>query len=71
MEPSVRANGEPLLVYQRSYIPKTLGDEPGQGKGLQSGTVGANCYPLERSGSVRAGKKYLLRHDDLFWMNGA
>ncbi|MBO3275760.1 DUF4150 domain-containing protein [Pseudomonas schmalbachii] len=69
--PSVRANGEALLVYQHSKIPQTQGDEPGQGKGVKSGTVGANCYPLEHSGSVRAGGKYILRHGDRFWMNGA
>ncbi len=68
---SVRANGDPLLVYDHSKIPKTEGDEPGVGKGVKSGTVGANCYPLEHSSTVRAGGKYILRHGDTFWMNGA
>jgi hypothetical protein len=69
--PTVRANGEPMVVFNHSYIPQTLGDEPGSAKGVKSGTVGANCYPIDHSASVRLANHYILRHDDQFWMNGA
>ncbi|MEQ4692485.1 DUF4150 domain-containing protein [Providencia manganoxydans] len=68
--PSVKANGHPIVVFDQSYIPTTLGDEPGVANGVKSGTVGGKCYPLEHSKSVRIGKKPILRHDDKFWMNG-
>ncbi|WP_114192130.1 DUF4150 domain-containing protein [Edaphovirga cremea] len=69
--PSVKANGNPLVVFNQSSIPTTVGDEPGVAKGIQSGTVGGKCYPKTHSSTVRAGKKPILRHDDEFWMNGA
>lgn len=69
--PSVCANGDPLVVFNRSYVPRTLGDEPGTALGVKSGTVGANCYPKAHSATVRAGARFILRHDDEFWMNGA
>ncbi|MCF8991901.1 DUF4150 domain-containing protein, partial [Pseudomonas carnis] len=36
-----------------------------------SNTVGGKCYPLEKSSTVRAEGKLVVRHDDKFWMNGA
>jgi len=67
---SVRANGYPLVVYDMSYTPTTLGDSPGSAKGVKSGTVAGKCYPKDHSGTVRAEGKQIVRHDDLFWMNG-
>ncbi len=69
--PHVRANGCPLVVFDQSSIPRTLGDEPGTAKGIKSNTVGATCYPKTHSSKVRAGRRFILRHDDEFWMNGA
>lgn len=68
--PSVNANGDPLVVYDQSKIPQTIGDAPEVANGIKSGTVGANCYPDEHSKSVRAGGKYIIRHDDKWGMNG-
>lgn len=68
--PSVKANGHPVVVYDQSYVPTTIGDQMGVGNGLKSGTVGGKCYPKEHSKSVRAGKHPILRHGDDFWMNG-
>jgi len=68
---SVRANGYPVVVFDQSKIPTTIGDAPGTAMGLSSGTVEGNCYPMTYLDNVRAGKKYLIRHDDKFWMNGA
>lgn len=67
---SVRTNGHPLVVYDMSLVPKTIGDAPGRAKGVKSGTVEGKCYPKAHSGTVRAEGKYLVRHDDVFWMNG-
>ncbi|WPO00210.1 PAAR-like domain-containing protein [Pseudomonas sp. MUP55] len=39
--------------------------------GIKSNTVGGECYPLEKSSTVRAEGKLVVRHDDKFWMNGA
>lgn len=68
--PNVRANGHPVVVYDQTHVPKTLGDAPGQAKGIKSGTVEANCWPKTHSPGVRAGKRWVIRHDDEFWMNG-
>lgn len=67
---NVKANGNPVFVFDKSYVSKTIGDQAGVVKGIKSNTVGANCYPKECSGNVRVGKKYIIRHDDKFWMNG-
>ncbi|MCS2159405.1 DUF4150 domain-containing protein [Scandinavium sp. H11S7] len=68
--PSVKANACPVVVMNQSFIPSTIGDQPGVAKGIKSGTVGGKCYPLEHSTTVRAGKRAVLRHGDKFWMNG-
>jgi len=67
---SVRVNGAPLVVYDMSLTPTTLGDSAGAAKGIKSGTVAGKCYPKDHSTTVRAEGKLLVRHDDLFWMNG-
>ncbi|HGL6718173.1 DUF4150 domain-containing protein [Burkholderia contaminans] len=67
---SVRANGHPVVVFERSFTPATLGDAAGRATGVKSGTVEGKCHPLERSGTVRAEGRYLVRHGDQFWMNG-
>lgn len=68
---SVRAGGDPLVVWNKSYVPRTIGDSPGTAKGVKSGTVEGKCRPDEHSKSVRAGKHEIIRHGDEFWMNGA
>ncbi len=69
--PKVRANGDPLVVFDKSKVPRTLGDQPGIAKGIRSGNVGGPCYPKAHSSSVRAGRKPIVRHDDDFDMNCA
>lgn len=66
---SVRSNGHPLVIHDASWTPQTLGDAPGVGKGIRSGTVQGKCYPARHSGSVRAEKCWIVRHDDKFEMN--
>ncbi|KLU16218.1 MULTISPECIES: DUF4150 domain-containing protein [Xenorhabdus] len=69
--PSVRANGQPVVVFAKSFVPTTMGDQPGVANGVKSGTVGGKCHPQEHTKTVRAGNKLVLRHGDKFWMNGA
>ena len=69
--PTVKANGHPVVVFDQTQVPQTLGDEAGEAKGVKSGTVGGKCWPLAHSATVRAGKKRIVRHDDLFGMNGS
>jgi len=68
--PSVHANGDPLVVYDSTYVPRTIGDSPGSAKGVSSGTVEGKCWPLQHSTTVRAAGCFIIRHDDEFWMNG-
>jgi hypothetical protein len=67
---TVRANDCPVVVYDKSVVPMTLGDSAGVALGTDSGTVMGKCYPKERSKTVRAEGKLVVRHDDEFWMNG-
>lgn len=66
----VKANGHPFVLYDRSFVSKTLGDQPGILKGLKSNTVGGKCFPIGHSSSFRVNNKYIVRADDQFWMNG-
>lgn len=68
---TVRANAHPLVLFDASYTPATLGDQAGTAKGVKSGTVGAQCWPKQRSSTVRVEGKRVIRHDDQFWMNGS
>ncbi|CDG89874.1 DUF4150 domain-containing protein [Xenorhabdus bovienii] len=68
---SVRANGKSVVVFAQSFVPQTIGDQPGVANGVKSGTVGGKCHPKEHTHTVRAGNKLVLRHGDKFWMNGA
>lgn len=68
---SVRTNGKRVVVFDMSLVPTTKGDGAGSAKGIKSNTVGGKCYPLEKSSTVRAEGKLVVRHDDKFWMNGA
>ncbi|WP_255987373.1 DUF4150 domain-containing protein [Chitinolyticbacter albus] len=67
--PSVKANSDPVVVYDKSKVPKTIGDAAGSAKGIKSGTVGANCYPKDHSSTVRAKGRFIIRHDDEWEMN--
>lgn len=68
---NVKANGHPVVVFSQTEVPTTIGDAAGAANGVKSGTVGGKCWPLTHSGSVRAGKHWLVRHDDEFGMNGS
>ncbi|WP_312239697.1 DUF4150 domain-containing protein [Pantoea sp.] len=67
---NVRMNSNPAFVFDKSKAPKATGDEAGSQGGIDSGTVGAECWPKEHSNTVRIGQKYVVREGDRFHMNG-
>jgi hypothetical protein len=68
---AVRANGNPTVRFDSSFTPLTTGDAAGAAMGVSSGTVGGECWPKEKSSTVRLDGKQAIRHDDQFWMNGS
>ncbi len=67
---SVCLNSKPAFVFDCSKAPMTLGDQAGINKGVVSHTVGADCWPIERSPDTRIGSRFVVRNGDLFHMNG-
>ncbi|WP_118184416.1 DUF4150 domain-containing protein [Paraburkholderia phosphatilytica] len=67
---TVQANGLPIVRFDSSFAPDTKGDAAGTLHGIESGTTGAKCWPIDHSGTVRVEGKYIVRHNDQFWMNG-
>lgn len=66
----VRYQGDPAFTIE-SYLPSVKGNEPGTGGGLRSGVNEGCCRAVEHSSTVRAGKKWIVRHGDLMRMNTA
>ena len=67
---TVFANGNPIVRFDSSFAPDTIGDQAGVAHGIESGTVGAKCWPIDHSKTVRVESKMIVRHSDQFWMNG-
>lgn len=67
---TVFANGNPIVRFDASFAPDTVGDAAGTAHGIESGTVGAKCWPIEHSSTVQVEGKKIVRHSDQFWMNG-
>ncbi|WP_321873002.1 PAAR-like domain-containing protein [Burkholderia ubonensis] len=67
---TVFANGNPIVRFDTSFAPDTVGDAAGTAHGIESGTVGAKCWPIEHSSTVQVEGKKIVRHSDQFWMNG-
>ena len=68
---NVRLNGDEAVVFDQSKTPSSKGDSAGSATGVKSSTVGLQCEPIDKSSTVRAGKKFVVRHGDKFWMNGS
>ncbi len=66
----VHASGDPLVVFDASFTPMTLGDQAGVAFGTKSSTVGNKCWPKAHSPSVMAGNKFLVRNTEKWHMNG-
>ncbi|CAO95689.1 DUF4150 domain-containing protein [Erwinia tasmaniensis] len=67
---SVNFNGHPAFIFDRSFVPVTIGDAAGSNKGVVSGTVEGDCWSLEHSPDTFIGGSPLNRINDLFAMNG-
>ena len=67
---TVFANGNPIVRFDSSFAPDTIGDQAGVAHGIESGTVGAKCWPIYHSKTVRVESKMIVRHSYQFWMNG-
>lgn len=70
VQDNVKANNHPFVLHDKSCVTTTWGDQLGILKGIKSQTVGAECYPIDKSGSFRVNGKWTVRADDAFWMNG-
>ena len=70
VQDNVKANNHPFVLHDKSCVTTTWGDQLGILKGVKSQTVGAECYPIDKSGSFRVNGKWTVRADDAFWMNG-
>ncbi len=68
--PTVLLNMMPAVVFDQSFCPVTLGDQPGVGLGAQSNIVMGICSPKDKSSTVNIGGKPMVRQDDEFHMNG-
>lgn len=68
--PNVRFNGDPVYVLDQSTQPNCTGDAAGALKGVKSGTVSGEVKPVNGSGTVRVGKKPIIRAGDPCTMNG-
>lgn len=67
---SVKANSDTVVAFDKTKMPKTEGDAPGTGKGVKSGTVGKDTWPQDKSSTVKAEDKKVVRNDDKTEMNG-
>jgi hypothetical protein len=67
---TVKANTNTVWGFDETKTPKTQGDEAGTGKGVKSGTVGKDTWPQEKSSTVKAEDKQVIRQDDKAEMEG-
>lgn len=65
---NVNFNGNPACRFD-SDTTKVVGDEAGTLGGVKSGTQGAKAEPKDKSSSVKVNGKYLIRCNDMFYMN--
>ncbi|PID44181.1 MAG: type IV secretion protein Rhs [Proteobacteria bacterium] len=68
VSPNVNFTQCPAFTVE-SHTSKTWGDEPGVANGVKSGTVGGKAEPISKSSTVRVNGNWLIRHDDLFYLN--
>ncbi|MDR2871389.1 MAG: DUF4150 domain-containing protein [Xanthomonadaceae bacterium] len=66
----VSVNSYRPILYDQTKVPNTDGDDAGVQLGVKSGTVKGDCWPIQHSSTVKFEGKQIIRHDDLFWMNG-
>jgi hypothetical protein len=67
---SVRFNGDPAYVINKTTQPAGTGDGPGTAKGIRSGTVTGEVKPTGAASHFRAEKHYVVQQGDTNTMNG-
>ncbi len=67
---SVRFNGSPAYVIDKTTQPAGTGDGPGTAKGIRSGTVTGQVKPTGAASHFRAEKHYVVQQGDTNTMNG-
>ncbi|MDQ1817205.1 DUF4150 domain-containing protein [Massilia sp. CCM 9210] len=67
---TVRFNGDPAYVLDKTKQPSCKGDDPGVAKGIRSNTVNGYVKPTGSALHFRAEKKFVVRHGDPNVMNG-
>ncbi|WP_082547805.1 DUF4150 domain-containing protein [Massilia sp. Root335] len=66
---SVRFNGNPVFLLNDSVVTNVTGNEAGTGGGMKSGVNKGKVRATQSANSVRAEKKYVVRHGDECDMN--
>ncbi|MFZ6748484.1 PAAR-like domain-containing protein [Undibacterium sp. Ren11W] len=66
---SVKFNGNPAYVLNKSTQPKGKGDNPGVAKGVKSNTVNGEVKPVKGSSTVNVDKQPIIRDKDPNTMN--
>ncbi|MYN29378.1 PAAR-like domain-containing protein [Duganella levis] len=69
VSPNVKSLGEPVILFQRSTIPRVKGDEPGTAGGIKSGTCGKSVETKTRSATLRANGTATVQEGCEVWMN--
>lgn len=67
---SVRFNGDPAYVLDKTQQPSCKGDDAGLAKGVKSNTVNGYVKPTGAAAHFRAEKKFVVRQGDTNVMNG-
>jgi hypothetical protein len=67
---SVRFNGHPAYVIDKTTQPAGTGDGPGTAKGIRSGSVTGEVKPTGAASHFRAEKHYVVQQTDTNTMNG-
>ncbi len=67
---SVRFNGNPAYVLDKTSQPSCIGDAPGSALGVRSNKVDGKVEPTKASKTVNAGKHPVVRNGDACTMNG-
>ncbi|SAK96396.1 DUF4150 domain-containing protein [Caballeronia ptereochthonis] len=67
---NVNVNGNPVVVFDTTFVPTTQGDEAGTLGGVKTGTTASKTRPLLHSTTVNFQGKAIVRANDVFWMNG-
>lgn len=65
---NVNFNSDAVLRFN-SDTTKVTGDEAGKLGGVKSGTTSAKAEPKDKSASVKINGQWLIRCQDMFWMN--